>query len=103
MRGNRTRTNHPRCRSCGASQRMPFVDLGMSPLANSYVKPEQLSREEPLYPLLVFICGSCLLIQVEVFEALDHILQTTRPFLRTRTVACNTQRPMWTGGHDDSP
>jgi len=46
-----------------------FVDLGMSPLANSYVKPEQLNRMEPFYPLHVYVCGKCLLVQLEQFSS----------------------------------
>jgi SAM-dependent methyltransferase len=45
----------------------------MSPLANSYLKPEHLNREEPFYPLRVLVCRSCLLAQVDVFETPEHI------------------------------
>jgi SAM-dependent methyltransferase len=61
------------CRSCGAILQDTFVDLGMSPLANSYVRPEGLNRAEPFYPLRVLICRRCLLVQVEVFESPEHI------------------------------
>jgi len=61
------------CRNCGTTLRDTFVDLGMSPLANSYVKVERLNREEPFYPLHVFICRNCLLVQVEVFEVPEQI------------------------------
>ena len=57
------------CRSCGAKLEHTFVDLGMSPLANSYVKPEQLNRMEPFYPLHVYVCGKCLLVQLEQFSS----------------------------------
>lgn len=56
------------CRSCGTRLEHTFVDLGMSPLANSYVKPEQLNRMEPFYPLHVFVCAKCLLVQLEQFS-----------------------------------
>jgi 2-polyprenyl-3-methyl-5-hydroxy-6-metoxy-1,4-benzoquinol methylase len=46
-----------------------FVDLGMSPLANSYVKPEHLNHMEPFYPLHVYVCGKCLLVQLEQFTS----------------------------------
>jgi SAM-dependent methyltransferase len=46
-----------------------FVDLGMSPLANSYIKPEQRSRMEPFYPLHVYVCSACLLVQLEQFSS----------------------------------
>lgn len=56
------------CRSCGAPLEHTFVNLGMSPLANSYLKPEQLSRMEPFYPLHVYVCAKCLLVQLEQFS-----------------------------------
>ena len=56
------------CRSCGAALEHTFVDLGMSPLANSYIKPEQLNRMEPFYPLHVYVCAKCVLVQLEQFS-----------------------------------
>jgi SAM-dependent methyltransferase len=73
MNGNGIRGSSPICRFCKASLRDTFVDLGMSPLANSYLSLEGLNRPEPFYPLHVFICRNCLLVQVEVFETPDHI------------------------------
>lgn len=57
------------CRACGAGLEHTFVDLGMSPLANSYIKPEQLNRMEPFYPLHAYVCEKCLLVQLEQFTA----------------------------------
>lgn len=57
------------CRSCGAAIEHTFVDLGMSPLANSYVKPEQRNRMEPFYPLHVYVCAKCWLVQLEQFTS----------------------------------
>lgn len=54
----------PCCRFCGARLEHTFVDLGMSPLANSYVKPSQLNKMEPFYPLHVYICECCFLVQL---------------------------------------
>ena len=56
------------CRSCETRLEHTFVDLGMSPLANSYIKPEQLNRMEPFYPLHVYVCAKCLLVQLEQFS-----------------------------------
>ncbi len=56
------------CRSCGASLEHTFVDLGMSPLANSYIKPEQRNHMEPFFPLHVYVCEKCLLVQLEQFS-----------------------------------
>jgi hypothetical protein len=46
------------CRSCGAVVRHTFADLGMSPLANSYIEAERLNQMEPFYPLHVRVCES---------------------------------------------
>ena len=61
------------CRSCGAGLEHTFVDLGMSPLANSYIKPEQTNRMEPFYPLHVYVCEKCLLVQLEQFSTPQDI------------------------------
>jgi SAM-dependent methyltransferase len=50
-----------------------FVDLGLSPLANAYVPPTQLSQKESFYPLHVFVCGRCLLVQLDEFESPEQI------------------------------
>jgi SAM-dependent methyltransferase len=53
------------CRFCGQALHRTFVDLGTTPLANSYLKAEDLARPEPSYPLHARVCDSCLLVQVE--------------------------------------
>ena len=65
--------DHAGCRSCGTTLQHVFVDLGMSPMANSYLKPHQLNRMEPFYPLRAFVCEQCFLVQLEQFESPDHI------------------------------
>jgi SAM-dependent methyltransferase len=55
------------CLFCAAPLRHTFVDLGMSPLCESYLSAEQLNRMEPFYPLHVWVCERCLLVQVEVY------------------------------------
>ena len=59
----------PVCRVCGTVLDTTFVDLGHTPLANSYLSEEQLSRPEPAYPLHARVCGRCLLVQVEAAVA----------------------------------
>ncbi len=65
--------DHAGCRFCGTTLQHVFVDLGMSPMANSYLKPHQLNRMEPFYPLRAFVCEQCFLVQLEQFETPDHI------------------------------
>lgn len=62
-----------RCRFCDSSLKHVFADLGMSPLSNSYLKPADLARMEPFYPLVVFVCDECFLVQLEEFETPEHI------------------------------
>jgi 2-polyprenyl-3-methyl-5-hydroxy-6-metoxy-1,4-benzoquinol methylase len=52
------------CRSCGTELTHTFADLGSSPLANSYLTAEQLAEPEPFYPLRVFVCERCFLVQL---------------------------------------
>src|SRR4051794_39725332 len=56
------------CRFCGAPLDTVFADLGMSPLANSYLPSERANAMEPFYPLRALVCGACLLVQLEEFE-----------------------------------
>ena len=51
------------CRSCGAEVRS-FLDLGSTPLANSFLKKEQLDSGEPSFPLEVGFCETCTLVQL---------------------------------------
>src|SRR5712692_6821933 len=62
-----------KCRFCKTELRHTFVDLGMSPLCESYLRPEQLNQMESFYPLHVFVCERCFLVQLEEFVSPDHI------------------------------
>ena len=64
--------NPPTCRFCNASL-ISFCDLGRSPLANSFLKNNQLQSEEHFYPLHAYICEKCLLVQLEEFESPKNI------------------------------
>jgi SAM-dependent methyltransferase len=56
------------CRFCQSPLEHVFADLGMSPLANSYLGADQVNRMEPFYPLRALVCGECFLVQLEEFE-----------------------------------
>ncbi|MBS0564833.1 MAG: methyltransferase domain-containing protein [Proteobacteria bacterium] len=55
----------PRCRHCAAPLTRTLVDLGLSPLANSFVPPERAAVPCPRYPLHARVCDRCFLVQVE--------------------------------------
>ena len=61
------------CRFCGSLLEHTFVDLGVSPLANSYLTEEQLNKMEPFYPLKAYVCGSCFLVQLPAYESPERI------------------------------
>jgi C-methyltransferase C-terminal domain/Putative zinc binding domain/Methyltransferase domain len=61
------------CRLCGADLTRAFVDLGMSPLCESYVPAEHLDDPEVFYPLRVLLCDSCLLVQLPAYVSGEHI------------------------------
>ena len=52
------------CRFCNTELKHTFVDLGMSPLANAYIKPEEKNKAEMFYPLHVYVCDKCFLVQL---------------------------------------
>ncbi len=61
------------CRFCATSLLHTFVDLGMSPLCESYLNLQQLNQMEPFYPLHVFVCEKCLLVQLQEFVSAESI------------------------------
>ncbi|MBY6069106.1 class I SAM-dependent methyltransferase [Leisingera aquaemixtae] len=61
------------CRFCGTQVRHSLVDLGMSPLCESYVAAADYAKMEPFYPLHAFVCHNCFLAQVDEFVPAEHI------------------------------
>ena len=71
-------TINSKCRDCGSVKLVKFLDLGSQPLANSFIKPEELHQTEKLYPLEVYFCTDCNLVQlvhvVDKSEMFSHYL-----------------------------
>jgi SAM-dependent methyltransferase len=61
------------CRFCGAALRRTFIDLGMSPLCETYPSASDLNRGEVYYPLHIYVCGRCFLVQLEQYESPENI------------------------------
>ena len=68
-----TSSQYPKCLFCANPLTQTFVDLGMSPLCESYVSREQLNQMEAFYPLHARVCGQCFLVQLEQFVSPEHI------------------------------
>jgi hypothetical protein len=61
------------CRFCDSPLHHTFVDLGMSPLCQTHIAPEQLNEMEPFYPLHTYICDNCFLVQLQEFVSPQDI------------------------------
>ena len=61
------------CRFCGTGLQRTFVDLGMSPLCEMYPSAADLNRGEMYYPLHVYVCEDCFLVQLEEYESPQSI------------------------------
>jgi C-methyltransferase C-terminal domain/Putative zinc binding domain/Methyltransferase domain len=75
-----TLTSHPpsgvaprTCRFCGFALRRTFVDLGMSPLCETYPTAADFQKGEVYYPLHVYTCEECFLVQLEEYEKVENI------------------------------
>ena len=65
--------NDKKCRFCDSQLDKTFVNLGMSPLSNSYLTLEVLNKMEKFYPLHTFVCEKCFLVQLDEFESPEQI------------------------------
>ena len=61
------------CRFCGEPLRYTVVDLGKSPLCETFLAADQLNLMERFYPLHVQVCHRCWLVQVQQYVAVDSI------------------------------
>ena len=61
------------CRFCGSALHHTFVDLGMSPLCQTHIAPEQLDEMERFYPLHVYVCEQCFLVQLKQYVSPDTL------------------------------
>lgn len=65
----------PECRFCASPLSETFADLGMSPLANSYVPATDARAPETFYPLHAYVCSQCRLVQLEAMATPEHIFK----------------------------
>jgi SAM-dependent methyltransferase len=68
-----SKSAHGRCRLCNKSLSSSFIDLGMSPLCESYLTADQIDAMEPYYPLHAMVCGGCFLVQLQEYVKPEHI------------------------------
>lgn len=64
------------CRFCKTELKHVFIDLINSPASNSFLKPGQLNEPEVYYPLKVYTCHNCFLVQVDEYKKSDAIFNS---------------------------
>jgi SAM-dependent methyltransferase len=75
------------CQGCGAPLTQTLVDLGMSPLANSFVPPARAAAEDPVYPLHARVCNQCLLVQVESVVPAEDIFSSEYAYFSSFSIS----------------
>jgi len=64
------------CRFCGATLTHEFIDLANAPPSNAFLTKEQLSEPEVFYPLKLYVCDSCFLVQVDEYKKSSEIFDS---------------------------
>jgi len=70
---NQGSTRTASCRFCGSALRHTFTDLGMSPPCENFLPADQLNQMEAFYPLHVYVCDECFLVQLQEYVSPEHI------------------------------
>lgn len=65
-----------KCRFCGNRLTQPFVDLASAPPSNSFLAKEQLNDPEIYYPLKLFVCDTCFLVQIDEYRKSKDIFDS---------------------------
>ena len=79
----------PKCQFCQHPLTHTLVDLGMSPLCESFVSADRVNQMEAFYPLHVRVCDNCLLAQLEAYVSPEHIFTEYAYFHRLRILGWN--------------
>ena len=77
----------PLCRACGVPLTYTFVDLGMSPLCQTQIRPEELNSSESFFPLRVHLCQACFLVQLEEYVSPQTIFSGGYPYFSSYSVS----------------
>lgn len=64
------------CRACNIEIEKPFLSLGNSPVSNANIKKEDLGKSEKYYPLDLYVCPKCKLVQLPEYEKAENIFNS---------------------------
>lgn len=76
-----------KCRHCRSELTLTLVDLGLSPVANDYVDPENSGKAEPFYPLKALVCRNCRLVQTSDMLAADDIFRADYAYFSSHSTS----------------
>ena len=62
-----------KCRNCGDTLSLVVCDLVSAPMSNAYLSSEELDEPEIYYPLCVYVCNTCWLMQIEDYKKANEI------------------------------
>jgi SAM-dependent methyltransferase len=66
----------PTCRHCRAKLHQVFADLGTTPPSNAYLSADALKKHEQCYPLIVYVCNACWLVQTQDFARPEQLFES---------------------------
>ncbi len=75
------------CRHCGHALSLQLISLGLSPVANDFVEPENYMKAEPFYPLEVFVCRECRLVQTRDLLAACDIFRADYAYFSSHSTS----------------
>jgi len=75
------------CRHCGSPLTEQVIDLGHQPPSNSLLAPEELAIPEITYPLKVFVCTSCWLVQLPTHATADELFTADYPYFSSTSTS----------------
>jgi len=79
--------NELRCRHCAAPLEHVVIDLGHQPPSNAYLTSEQLAQPETTYPLRVFVCTHCWLVQLPAHAAAEELFTADYPYFSSTSTS----------------
>jgi len=95
------------CRSCGGKRCESVLDLGLQPLANNFLRPEDLGQPEPRFPLHLVVCTTCWLMQitetippVELFQNYLYFSSYSEAMLEHARIAAERYVTEFSLGHE---
>ena len=86
-----------KCRFCNTVLSHVFIDLVNSPASNSFLQPEELNEPETFYPLKVYTCHHCFLVQVDEYKKSDEIFNSDYVYFSSYSTSWLKHAKAYTG------